>query len=187
MAISLAGLVAAMMSSVDTAINVAALTIGYDVIQKHLYRGRDLSERETTAISRYATIAALVVSVIMAWQAEFFTDVLYLVGAWMTCTQAIPLFGMWWERATEKGATLAMLTGFFGSIIFMLLEKRGILPVPATAYGTGYVFYTVALTIIVLIIGSYATSAPTEEQLVFVRKHKPFRLSRTTAQPDAAD
>lgn len=114
----LAALVAAIMSTVDSQLLVAASGVSRDVYQKLTRRGRDASQRKLVWISRVTVIFIIVLAAglgMLAENSKGFGKVfgLVLIG-WQSLGAAFGptvILALFWRRMTRNGALAGMITG----------------------------------------------------------------------------
>ena len=114
------GLVAAAMSTIDTCVNVMALSIAYDLFQFHKKsNGRKLSQ--------YVTIIAVMMAGIFALNIESLWDIFYLSGGILTTTVAFPVAAVFIKSVRKKGLILSAIFGGTGTIVAYFLQSTGML------------------------------------------------------------
>jgi SSS family solute:Na+ symporter len=119
----LAGLLAAMMSSVSATFNSASTLITMDFIQK---ARPDMTSKELVRAGQISTIVLVVLAAAWAPQIERFGSLfqyLQLVLAFI-CPPVVAVFvlGLFWKRASANGAFAALMVGF-SIAIFLLLSN----------------------------------------------------------------
>ncbi len=114
------GLVAAAMSTIDTCVNVMALSLGYDLaeIQK-----RPNPEK----LSKWITIVSVFLSFLFALSTESLWDIFYLSSGILTTSVAFPVAAVFIRRVNRHGVFWSSVSGFCGTILFYFLESRGLL------------------------------------------------------------
>lgn len=129
----LAGLIAAIMSSIDSTLNSASTLLTLDFIKP---KYPNLSESTLASVGKKATIGFMIFSI--AWTPvigtfqglfEYLQATLsYLVPP----VVAIYLIGMFWKNAHGKAALITLISGHLISIGALLLNKTGIITVHFT-------------------------------------------------------
>lgn len=160
--IVLAGLVSAIMSSVDSALNSSSTLLVIDFIKPNR---PNLTEKEIAKYGRITTIVLMLVAALWAPQIQHFT------GLWAYLQQmfsilvppiaVIFLVGVFYKRGNGHGAFWTLLIGTLGGIITFALSEMGMYDVHYTI-NVGLMF---ALSTLIFIIVSNMTPAPTSEQL----------------------
>ena len=157
-------ILAAIMSSADTFINAAGMTVSKDIFGQYLHKGGDIPEKRMLTISRLSTLIVCVLALLVSLAFTSILDALFLGADILVCGMLVPLIGaFWWKRATKVGATLSTLVGFAFVIIDFILHKAGV-NVPYPGYPKS-LYVGFALSIILFIVGSLL-SQPEEESKI---------------------
>ncbi len=164
--IVLAGLLAAMMSSVSATFNSASTLITMDFVQK---RNPNLTSKELVKVGQIATLILVILASLWAPQIERFGSLfeyLQIVLSFI-CPPVVAVFilGLFWKRANSTGSIAALLSGF-AIAIFLLLSKA--LKISAFLNEIHFLHMTAYLTIICAIIHvvvSLMTPAPDPSQI----------------------
>lgn len=119
----LAGLLAAMMSSVSATFNSASTLITMDFVKKW---NPDISDKRLVRTGQIATLVLVVLASLWAPQIEKFGSLfkyLQLVLSYI-CPPVVAVFilGLFWRRMNSVGSITALLSGF-AMAIFMLLNQ----------------------------------------------------------------
>lgn len=122
----LAGLLAAMMSSVSATFNSASTLITMDFIQK---ARPDMSGKQLVRAGQISTLVLVVLASAWAPQIEHFGSLfqyLQLVLAFI-CPPVVAVFilGLFWKRASATGAFSALITGFLIAILLLISNVLG--------------------------------------------------------------
>ena len=158
----LAGLVAAIMSSVDSTLNSASTLVVHDFVEP---RQRGLSPERVGRYGRYTTIILMLVAIVWAPQIANFG------GLWSYIQQAfsilvppiaaIFLVGAFWKRGNGPGAFAALLIGHVvGLLVFI-----------AAQFGYWEIHFTINVGImtifsaLVFVVVSLWTAPPPEDQI----------------------
>jgi len=160
--IVLAGLVSAIMSSVDSALNSSSTLFVVDFV---IPRKPGITDKEMAKYGRICTIVLMLVAAFWAPQIQRFS------GLWSYLQQMfailvppiaiIFLVGVFWKRGNGHGAFWTLMMGTLGGIITFLLAENGLWPLHFTIN----VGAMMVLSLFVFIIVSLMTEAPTPEQL----------------------
>ncbi|MCP4147416.1 MAG: sodium:solute symporter family protein [bacterium] len=144
------GLVAAAMSTIDTCVNVMALSLGYDFGGIHK---RPHGERWAKVI----TIASVLASFIFALNTESLWDIFYLSSGILTTSVAFPVAAVFIKRVNQKGVLLSSIFGFSGTILFYFLETKGFMqaiePAWLLASNLGYILWGMLFAVIGYLAG----------------------------------
>ena len=114
------GLVAAAMSTIDTCVNVMALSIAYDFFALH-------KRKNGTRLSQYITLLAVLAAGIFAMNTESLWDIFYLSGGVLTTSVAFPVAAVVLPRINKNSVYWSALFGFTGTIVAYFLQSNGIL------------------------------------------------------------
>jgi SSS family solute:Na+ symporter len=132
------GLVAAAMSTIDTCVNVMALSLGYDIAEIHK---RPHSEKW----SKLVTIGSVFLAFLFALNTESLWDIFYLSSGILTTSVAFPVAAVFMKKTDPRGVLFSSIFGFCGTILFYFLESKGILtrvePAWLQASGLGYILW----------------------------------------------
>ncbi|MFC2146310.1 sodium:solute symporter [Acidobacteriota bacterium] len=136
------GLVAAAMSTIDTCVNVMALSLGYDMAE---IPKRPHAERW----SKLVTIGSVFLAFLFALNTESLWDIFYLSSGILTTSVAFPVAAVFIKKVNSRGVFYSSLFGFFGTILFYFLETKGLLigvePGWLQESGLGYILWGMLL------------------------------------------
>ena len=130
----LAGLLAAMMSSVSATFNSASTLVTMDFVQK--FRP-ELTSQQLVRVGQFTTLILVVLASAWAPQIERFSSLweyLQLVLAFI-CPPVVSVFilGLFWHRANSTGAIVSLLSGF---VLALFLVIASTIATTAEASGT---------------------------------------------------
>ncbi len=111
------GLVAAAMSTIDTAANVMALGVSYDLLEDR----RDAGGRGP----QLATAGAVLAAALFALNIESLWDLFYLSSGVLTTAVAFPVAAVFLPWANARGVRWSALAGLVGIMLAYVLETRG--------------------------------------------------------------
>jgi SSS family solute:Na+ symporter len=173
--IVIAGLLAALMSSLAACFNSTSTLITMDLYKPWRKRA---SERELVLVGRFATAVLVGVGLIWIPFIKYLSSQIYIylqsVQAYISPPiAACFLIGVFWKRANGKGAIAALLTGFvLGAVRFAseLMVKsvglsEGIIKFYATANFLHIAIFMFVVCSIVLVVVSLVTEAPPKEKI----------------------
>ena len=161
--IVVAGLVAAMMSSLDSGLNSVSTLVTMDFVQKF---NKKASPKRLMNIGRIVTAIVAVIAVYWAPQISSFPklwDYLQNMLAWF-CPPVVALFvvGLFYKRANTTGAVLSAVIGFGITAILIGAQIIG------TDLNLGNFLYVAFGHFIIcclsIVIGSHLSKAPSEDQ-----------------------
>lgn len=138
------GLVAAAMSTIDTCINVMALSLGYDIL--------DIPKRRyPEKWSRLVTMGSVFLAFLFALNTESLWDIFYLSSGILTTSVAFPVAAVFLKKVNSRGVFYSSLAGFIGTILFYFLEANELLnriePGWLQESGLGYIFWGMLLAV----------------------------------------
>jgi sodium/proline symporter len=115
---------AAIMSTADSQLLVAASAVVRDIYEKLLFRGKIIGQQKLVLMSRVAVFALVIISLIMAFIAQdlVFWLVLFAwagLGASLGPTSILALF---WKKTTGSGIIAGIITGALTVIVWNRIE-----------------------------------------------------------------
>ena len=159
----LAGLLAAMMSSIDSALNSASTLVTMDFVNK---LKPNISSEGLMWVGRAVTFVFMILSAVWAPQIDKFPTLWeYLQNALSYIAPPIvSLFvvGVFWKRANHQGALAAIVTGILGSVFFLIATNTSLIPQIHFLYTTGILFLVCTISIVIV---SLLTPPPSEEKI----------------------
>jgi SSS family solute:Na+ symporter len=136
------GLVAAAMSTIDTCVNVMALSLGYDIAE---IPKRPHAEKW----SKLVTMGSVFLAFLFALNTESLWDIFYLSSGILTTSVAFPVAAVFIKKVNSCGVFYSSLWGFVGTILFYFLEAKGLLidvePGWLHESGLGYILWGMLL------------------------------------------
>ncbi|MCH8568182.1 MAG: sodium/proline symporter [Balneolales bacterium] len=159
--IVLASVFAAIMSSADSQLLVAASSLVRDVAEKILSKGQQLPQSRLVLLSRIVVVILVLVSLLMGYLAEDLVFWLVLF-AWAGLGAAIgppAILALYWKRTTGTGVLAGMLTGAGVTIIWRLTDSLRSLSYELIP---GFI-----AALLVTILVSLATSPPDDSESHF--------------------
>src|SRR3954447_25792349 len=144
--LAVTGLIAAFMAGVaahGTAVNTV---FTYDIWQSYVRKDRD--PEYYLRVGRIATVAAIAVSILTAFIAKGYSNIMNYVQLLFSYFNA-PLFAtfiiaMFWRRSTTMAGFLGMVAGFLGAFVTHVLYSKGSLDLgselAASFWGAGIAF-----------------------------------------------
>jgi len=145
-----ASIFAAIMSTADSQLLVAASCVVRDVYEKVIYRGRELPQRRLVALSRVAVTLLVAAALVLGLAAEDLVFWLVLF-AWAGLGAALgptSILALYWRRTTRPGVLAGLVTGTAVTIVWKLvpaLSSRLYELVPAFALS---LIATVAISLV---------------------------------------
>ncbi len=160
------GLAAAAMSTIDTTGNVLALSLSYDLLEP--MAERRLTPQLKAKLPRLISVGAIGVAFLYALFIESLWDIFYLSSGILTTTIFIPMMALFIPSATPRQVQAAIITGFFGTLLFYYLETRHYLaafePQWLAATGLSYILWGLLAAIFVFVAtGKRLAKSPDDE------------------------
>ncbi len=152
-----AGLIAALMSSIDSTLNSTGTLVSLDFYER--YRP-NASQKDVVRVGRITTVVVMLFG--MAWvlvveRAESLFQYLQQVNAAISPPIAAAfLLGVFWKRANHAGVMAALLGGLGVGVALMALEPFPFLISAGVTFG---------VSVILIVAGSLATAPPRPEQI----------------------
>ncbi|MFW5947597.1 MAG: sodium/proline symporter [Gemmatimonadota bacterium] len=135
-----AAIFAAIMSTADSQLLVAASTVVRDVYEKVVRKGRPLPQRVMVVLSRLVVTGLVLVALVLGWLADDLVFWLVLF-AWAGLGAAIgptSILALFWRRTTRAGVLAGLVTGTLTTFVWYLtpaLKDRLYELIPAFAAG----------------------------------------------------
>jgi len=149
------GLAAAAMSTIDTCVNVMALSLAYDLLGS---RRRPAAGQ--ARLSPWATAAAVAASAVFALATESLWDIFYLSSGVLTTAVALPVAAVFLPWAGRRLVVFSSVAGFAGTVVAYFLESRGALaalePAWLAATGVGFILWGAAAALAGAAVGALA-------------------------------
>jgi len=146
----LAGFLAALMSSIDSALNSASTLLTMDFYKKIRPRS---DQKELVRIGRIFTLLFVLIASLWAPYIDRFPTLWeylqaalsYLIPPVVVCF----LFGLYWKRATPLAAFMSLIVGGLSALIIMLLHALALIPYIHFLYVAAILFGLSSLTMII--------------------------------------
>ena len=162
--IVLAGLISAILSSVDSALNSASTLLTLDFIEPMM--GRDLEPKEARRYGTYSTLGFMVVAAVWAPSIQGFPGLFQYIQSMfayiVTPIVAVFIMGFFWDRMNAQSAFVTFIAGHVIAAITFTLVQTGVVNI--------HFLYVASLLFIVCCILCVVTSlslgtAPSQEKL----------------------
>ena len=157
--IFIAGIVAAGMSTIDGILVTTTGAVTRDIYQKII--NKNATDEAVMSLSKVATvIIGIVVICFGVFQPGSIFEINLFAFSGMAIFVVPILFGIYWKKATAKGAIASVIVGIISLLLFTLNPS-----VKALAMGFHALFPTTIIASIVMIVVSKFTETPPQETI----------------------
>ena len=157
--IFIAGIVAAGMSTIDGILVTTTGAVTRDIYQKII--NKDATDENVMKLSKVVTvIIGIIVICFGVFQPGSIFEINLFAFSGMAIFVVPILFGIYWKKATAKGAVAAVIAGIISLLLFTLNPS-----VKALAMGFHALFPTTIIASIVMIVVSKFTKTPPQETI----------------------
>lgn len=157
--IFIAGIVAAGMSTIDGILVTTTGAVTRDIYQKII--NKDATDETVMKLSKVVTvIIGIIVICFGVFQPGSIFEINLFAFSGMAIFVVPILFGIYWKKATAKGAVAAVIVGIISLLLFTLNPA-----VKALAMGFHALFPTTIIASIVMIVVSKFTKTPPQETI----------------------
>ncbi len=157
--IFIAGIVAAGMSTIDGILVTTTGAVTRDIYQKII--NKDATDEAVMKLSKVVTvIIGIIVICFGVFQPGSIFEINLFAFSGMAIFVVPILFGIYWKKATAKGAVAAVIAGIISLLLFTLNPS-----VKALAMGFHALFPTTIIASIVMIVVSKFTKTPPQETI----------------------
>ena len=157
--IFIAGIVAAGMSTIDGILVTTTGAVTRDIYQKII--NKDATDESVMKLSKVVTvIIGIIVICFGVFQPGSIFEINLFAFSGMAIFVVPILFGIYWKKATAKGAVAAVIVGIISLLLFTLNPS-----VKALAMGFHALFPTTIIASIVMIVVSKFTETPPQETI----------------------
>lgn len=157
--IFIAGIVAAGMSTIDGILVTTTGAVTRDIYQKII--NKNATDEAVMSLSKVVTvIIGIVVICFGVFQPGSIFEINLFAFSGMAIFVVPILFGIYWKKATAKGAIASVIVGIISLLLFTLNPS-----VKALAMGFHALFPTTIIASIVMIVVSKFTSSPPQETI----------------------
>jgi SSS family solute:Na+ symporter len=168
--IVLAGLIAAIMSSIDSTLNSASALFTLDFVRP--WRP-NLSDRKVALIGRLAILGFMLLAVLIAPVIDRFGGLFHYLQTALAFlvppVVALFVIGLFWRRATATAAFLTLVGGHLMSGLFFVLSVSGVLELHFTVMA-GLLFLISCVLFVAISLLGRAPDAAAIEQFTFSRE-----------------
>ncbi len=163
----LAGLLAAMMSSVSATFNSASTLITMDFVSKIR---PNLTSQQLVRVGQIATLILVVLASLWATQIDRVADTLWLylqLVLSFICPPVVSVFilGLFWKKANAHGAFISLLCGFAFALFLLLSKSFGWVPMLNDVHFLHMTFYLFIICLLIHAGVSMATGPADPEKV----------------------
>lgn len=149
------GIASAIMSTMDSLINTAAMTLTEDVYRKYIRP--KAKNKEIITVSMLSTLLVVIIALFIAFRVKSLLRVSWIAADIIATGAFFPLVAsFFWKRATNKGALASMITGSVFCFYNLLAELGFPLPLPWSG-GTFRVIFGMGISLLIFVIVSLST------------------------------
>ncbi len=162
-----AGLMAAMMSSVSATFNSASTLVTMDFVKK---LNPQLTSKQLVRVGQITTVILVVLAIAWVPQIEKVSDSLWnylqLVIAY-TCPPAVSTFilGLFWKRANGNGSIVSLLIGFSMAVLMILSQVFEWAPAINEIHFLGKASLLFVICVLIHVVVSLATPVPPADKV----------------------
>lgn len=157
------GISAAIMSTMDSLINTAAMTLTMDIMEKKDENAVNQSRISTAIVSLIALIVALKIRSIL--------DISKIASDIITTGVFVPLiFGMFWRRGNTNGAISSIIAGFLYTMLNFSVSMGLNLKLPWKNDSTEEILIGIAISVTVFILVSLFTKPEYDKADRFIKR-----------------
>ncbi|WP_298541685.1 sodium:solute symporter [uncultured Aquimarina sp.] len=162
-----AGLMAAMMSSVSATFNSASTLVTMDFVKQ---LKPELNSKQLVRVGQITTVILVVLAISWVPFIESVSDSLWtylqLVIAY-TCPPAVSTFvlGLFWKRANGNGSIVSLLTGFSLAVLMILSQTFDWVPAVNELHFLAKATWLFVICVVLHMIVSLATKPQSEQQI----------------------
>ncbi len=158
------GISAAIMSTMDSLINTASMTLVLDLLPAHPDEARQLAR------SRMATLGVTAAALVIAMGVRSILQISWMASDIITTGVFVPLvMGFFWRRGNTPGAMASIGTGFAYCLYNLAISFGAKLPAFWEPQSAQQVILGIALSFVVYVTVSLLTPAETEKADDFLR------------------
>ncbi len=181
-----AGLLAAVMSTVESALNSTATVVAEDIVKR---MRPQTSDRALVTIGRITAGVVIVLAIFWSPYAGRFVSIFEAINKipmmFAPAITCVFLFGVFWKRGTKEAAVATFIFGLTIGVIYFLVDLPvfGDTRLVADDWGIPFMqvgWWLFCLCAVVFVGTSLLTPAPTREQLEAIHWQPPMKVIRET-------
>ena len=188
-----AGLLAALMSTIASALNSSATLVAVDIVK----RARPLTtDRSQLQIGRVSAVVVMLLAMLWSTQGSRYSSIFEAINA-IAAHLAPPIttvfvWGIFWRRGTSQAALVTLITGFLlGAVAFLIdLPVMGTEKIITERWGIPFLmqaWWSFCLCSLIFVLVSLATPAPAREKTEGLTWDSPWAVISTGKPLGATD
>lgn len=176
-----AGLLAALMSTIASALNSSATLVSVDIVKRIR---PEIDDRLQIRIGQIAACVVMVLAMLWSTQGDKFSSIFEAINKIPLCfappITCVFFWGVFWPRGTKQASLVTLITGFLVGSVDLLLDLRIFSDTLLITDGLGIPFMQQAWWLFcfcsaVFVTVSLATPKPPPEQIENLCWHNPLR------------
>lgn len=181
-----AGLLAAVMSTVESALNSTATVMAEDIVKR---LRPQTSDRALVTIGRLTAGVVIVLAIFWSPYAGRFASIFEAINKipmmFAPAITCVFLLGVFWKRGTKEAAVTTFIFGLTIGVIYFLVDLPafGSTRLVADTWGIPFMqvgWWLFCMCVVVFVLTSFVTPAPTREQLDAIHWQPPMKFLRET-------
>ena len=177
-----AGLLAAVMSTVESALNSTATVTAEDICKKIW---PNLEDKKLVLIGRITAVVVIVLAILWSPYCGRFKSIFEAINKipmmFAPAVTCVFILGVFWKRGTKQAALATFIFGSVVGIVYFIadLPREGQERLIADVWGIPFMqvgWWLFVMCCIVYVIVSFMTTAPTEEDLAKIGWEPPLRI-----------
>ncbi len=168
-AVLFVGLIAAIMSTMDSLINTGALSLTVDIFQRYI--NPKISAARSVTIARISTFIMAAAALLIALRIQSVLTISWIGSDFLTTGAFIPLvLGFLWARGTSVAATISMLFGLLFSTYNLIAALGADLPIAWEIASAKQAIIGISISLLLYVGVSFFTESDLEKSKEFIRK-----------------
>lgn len=161
------GLCSAIMSSMDSMINTASMTLTVDIWQKYI--NPSASQREQLNVGRYATCLVAAIALIIGLEIKAVLTISWIGADFIATGVFVPLvLGFLWKRGSAKAAVASMLFGLVFSSYNLIVALGVDLPVAWEIASVKQAMVGMSSSLVIFVVVSLVTKNDPQKAHQFI-------------------
>lgn len=188
-----AGLLAAVMSTVESALNSTATVMAEDIVKR---LRPATSDRTLVTVGRVTAGVVILLAILWSPYAGRFVSIFEAINKipmmFAPAITCVFLLGVFWKRGTKEAAVVTFLFGLTLGVVYFLVDLPafGSTRLVADTWGIPFMqvgWWLFCMCVVVYVVTSLLTPAPTQEQLDAIHWQPPMKVIREAKLSGYAD